>query len=603
MWTDASCADRAAHWLRPNEACRYPRRHIFLDTEARIERVPGGHVQTWRLAVARFRTAPKGRRVREREAVYDDPATLWKDIDAHCGRNERTILWAHNLGYDARISQAFEILPHLGWELEAHNLAPRGAWLQWRRGKASLLMVDSAAIFQTRLAKVAEMFGMAKLDIPLWTEDRDLWEQRCRRDVEILATAVTAYLAWLEREGMGNWQMTGAGQSWAAFRHRFMTHKMLVHEDVAALRAERRALWTGRCEAYWHGTWLGETVHEWDLPTAYAHVMRDVAVPTHLVGPMPDGYDWRSVLGSDRVALLAVCTVDTPAPVVPTLLDGRILWPTGRFETVLWDVEIRAALAEGATVTVHNGWLYRKRPALQAFGQWVLDGVAAPDERVPAWEKMIRRHWGHALVGRFAMTYTLWEEVAHLPVVGTRYARCHDLDTGETYDIMQAGRTLWREAGRQDWSQSQPAVTGYIQAVCRVRLWDIMRSMPPRSFLYVDTDSLLVSDSWLSTMEDIATSPVGHGLRLKRSWDGISIYGPRQIVTGDRVRISGVSHYAKRVERHVYDGEVWESLRTGLHRGHASEVRLRDRTWHANGVDRRRTATAVGWTEPIHIGG
>src|SRR6266545_3542868 len=239
MWTDASCADRAAHWLRPNEACRYPRRHIFLDTEARIERVPGGHVQTWRLAVARFRTAPKGRRVREREAVYDDPATLWKDIDAHCGRNERTILWAHNLGYDARVSQAFEILPHLGWELEAHNLAPRGAWLQWRRGKASLLMVDSAAIFQTRLAKVAEMFGMAKLDIPLWTEDRDLWEQRCRRDVEILATAVTAYLAWLEREGMGNWQMTGAGQSWAAFRHRFMTHKMLVHEDVAALRAER----------------------------------------------------------------------------------------------------------------------------------------------------------------------------------------------------------------------------------------------------------------------------------------------------------------------------------------------------------------------------
>ncbi len=598
----ALAADRVAHWLKPNEASRYPRRHIFLDSEARIERVPGGHVQTWRLAVARFRIAPKGKRVREHETVYDEPEAMWKDIDVHCGRKDRTILWAHNVGYDTRITQALSILPRLGWELESHNLAPRGTWLEWRRDKACLLMVDSGSVFPTTLDSVGRAFGLSKVEIDLWSEDRDEWERRCRQDVEILATAVTQYLAWLEREDMGNWQMTGAGQAWSAFRHRFMSHKLLVHEDVAALRAERRAMWTGRCEAYWHGTLLRQVVHEWDLPTAYARIVRDVSVPVHLVGPMPNDYDWRSTLDSPRVALLAHCTVTTSVPVVPTEQDGRILWPVGSFDTVLWDVEIASALKEGATVTVHNGWLYRLRPALQAFGQWVLDTVAAPDGHVPPWQKMIARSWGHSLVGRFAMQYTLWEELARTSTVETRRAMCHDVATGETYDVMQAGRVLWREAGLQDWSQSQPAITGYVQAVGRVRLWDIMRQVPPEALLYVDTDSLLVTDRWQSTMEDIAASPVGYGLRLKRSWDGMSIYGPRQIVTGDRVRISGVPHRAKRLDRHDYQGEVWESLRTGLGRGHSTEVHIRDRKWHAQGIDRRRNGPDIGWTEAIRIG-
>lgn len=594
--------DRVAHWLKPNEASRYPRRHIFLDAEARFAQVPGGHIQTWRLAVARFRTAPKGKRVHERQEVYDTPEILWKDVDVHCGRNQRTILWAHNVGYDVRISGALDILPRLGWELVGHNLMSRGTWLEWRRDKACLLMVDAASVFPTTLDKVGSMFGLSKEDLPMGTEDREPWVRRCERDVEILATAVTEYLAWLEREDMGNWQMTGAGQAYAAFRHRWMKHKILVHDDIAALRAERRAMWTGRCEAYWHGTLLRQVVHEWDLPTAYARIARDVSIPVHLVGPMPETYDWRSALDSDRVALLAACTVDTSAPVVPTEHDGRILWPTGRFETVLWDVEIRAALDVGATVTVHSGWLYRTRPVLKEWAEWILAQVAAPDAEVPAWQKVIARHWGHAAIGRFAMQYTLWEELARTSTVDTLRAICHDTETGETYDIMQAGRVLWREAGLQDWSQSCAAITGYVQAVCRVRLWDILQAMPFEARLYCDTDSILVTDRWKSTMEEIAASPIGHGLRLKRSWDGMSIYGPRQIVTGEQVRISGVPHRARRTDRHIFDGEVWESLKTGISRGHASEVHIRDRRWHARGTDRRRNGPPIGWTEPIEIG-
>src|SRR5258706_7932429 len=346
---------RTWHYIKPNETTNVPRRLIFLDTESRQERTAVGQVETWALAVACFRAQRPDRKPSETWETFDDPEMLWKAVDAYVGKSGRTVLWCHNLGYDSRIAELFDLLPAMGYTLVAHNLGAKGAWLMWRRGRASLTMVDSASVFPCELLRLGAYLGLPKLPLPPEGARGVGLYSRCWRDVEILRAAVLAYLDWIEREDLGNWQLTGAGQSWATFRHRFMDRRLLVHDDAEALSAERRAMWTGRCEAYWHDELGFQVVHEWDLSLAYPRIAKDINVPVRLLGPMPDDYDWRKILDSKGTALLAEVTVTTDLPVVPTEDDGRILWPTGTFTTTLWDVEIRAALDAGAHVEVTRG--------------------------------------------------------------------------------------------------------------------------------------------------------------------------------------------------------------------------------------------------------
>lgn len=592
---------RQWHYIKPNETTSVPRKHVFLDTESVKESTVYGQVQRWGIGVACYREQRPDRRARETWETFDDPVLMWRAVDGYVGKSGRTVLWCHNLGYDARIAEVFELLPAMGWELVAHNLIGRGTWLLWRKGRANLTMVDSASVFPCELLRVGNAIGLNKLPMPTVLDRGIGLYSRCWRDVEILRTAVLSYLDWLEREDLGNWQLTGAGQSWATFRHRFMDKRLLVHDDTDALAAERRAMWTGRCEAYWHGEIGYQVVHEWDLSMAYPRLAREINVPVRLLGPMPEGYDWQRQLASDRTAILAEVQVSTEVPVVPTVHNGRIVWPVGTFTTTLWDVEISEALSAGATVSVTRGWLYHKAPALRKWGEWVIGQLEAMGDGTGSWLYIVLKHWSRALIGRFAMTYTRWEEWAYSPVPAVRANDVYDRTTGETFKTVQIGRTLWRDAGQEEWGNSMPMVTGYIQAHARVRLWRIMQECPPGSVLYVDTDSVLVTDMHSAALAEVAARHPDWGLRLKRSWQGFAIWGPRQIRTGDSVRVSGVSKHARRTGKREFTGEIWETLEGAMHRNHPGQVVIRNRRWEVKGVDHRRVGPPIGWTQPHRL--
>lgn len=593
--------DRQWHYIKPNETTSVPRRHVFVDTESTVERTVFGHVQQWAIGVACYRAQRPDRKPQEEWGTYDDPVLMWQAVDAWCGKSGRTVLWCHNLAYDARISEMFELLPSMGWTLVAHNLVGRGCWLMWRKGRVSLTMVDSASVFPCELLRVGNAIGLNKLHLPDAAARGVGLYSRCWRDVEILRTAILSYLDWLEREDCGNWQLTGAGQSWATFRHRFMDKRLLVHDNQDALTAERRAMWTGRCEAYWHGELGFQVVHEWDLSLAYPRIARETNVPVRLLGEMPRDYPWRRQLDSNGTAILATCTVRTEVPVVPTVHDGRIVWPVGTFETTLWDVEIKAALDAGATVTVHKGWLYHKAPALKTWGDWVISQLESMGDGNGSWLYIVLKHWARALIGRFAMTYTRWDEWAEHPLPNVRAMPVYDRRTGETFRTVQIGHTIWRDSGQEEWSNSMPMVTGYIQAVARVRLWRMMQEAPPDSVLYCDTDSVLVTDRHSAALAEVAARHPEWGLRLKRSWQGFAIWGPRQIRTGAAVRVSGLPKGAKRTGKLSFDGEVWETIEGAMARGHGTSVHIRDRRWEIKGVDHRRVGPPIGWTEPHRL--
>lgn len=594
--------ERNWHNIKKNEVTRVPVKHVFIDTEAHREQVRGVETQWWRCGVAIYANRKRGGEYTRDSRDYRSPEDLWDDVSDFAGSTGRTIGWAHNLGYDVRIADMLNALPRRGWTLVGHNIANRGTWLEWKRDKSTLVFCDSYSVYPTSIEQIGQWFSLGKPQLPDDGADMGTWLDRCRADCSILATAIIKYLQWIKEEDLGCWQITGNSQSWATFRHKFLTHKMTVHANAEALAAERKAMWTGRCEAYWHGEMLDQRIYEYDFTRAHPTIARDYELPVKLAGRIDNGDRAFQLIKQGKYAVLAEVSVTTDVPVVPTSHEGRILWPTGTFETTLWDVEIQAAVNAGAKVEIRHAWIYHKAPALRAWGEWILGALDSDDNDVPAWKKGVLKHWSRALIGRMAMTYRKWEWEAELPESTVESGWFKGGENGEVKEFVQVGHSMWTLEGREEWKHSMPMITGYVQAVARVQLWDVLRRMPFRSTIYADTDSVFVTQEFIPEVEEIAASIPSGVLRLKRVWEGIGIYGPRQIITGQEVRISGIPKRAQRIEKKVFEGEVWESVGSALRFGHTAAVHIRERRWTVTGVDRRRKGTGFGWTEPYEIG-
>jgi hypothetical protein len=154
----------------------------------------------------------------------------------------------------------------------------------------------------------------------------------------------------------------------------------------------------------------------------------------------------------------------------------------------------------------------------------------------------------------------------------------------------------------KDWDNSVTAIPSWVASKAREIMTLLWLNMPERTALYMDTDSLLVRAQDRDVVPVALAAKLGMTLRVKRSWDRVTIKGPRQIITGNQIRVSGVPGKAERLPDGSLQGHVWESLRGALRNGRTTQVKITPRRWRLQGVDTRRTVGGDGWTEPVILG-
>lgn len=589
-----------AHWIAPNHTTRLPRSYIALDTEAHRNRDGRRELQTFRLAVASFDTPRKDRsQWREREwCKATDTATLWEWITGRCRRKARTVLVAHNLAYDLRISDAFTHLPALGWTFVAGRVDDGQAWFIWRNEGRTLACVDTTSWVPVALAKLGEAIDLKKLDLPDEDDTQEAWFARCVRDVEILAEVWRRLMFWLEDEDLGNWKLSGAGQSWAAYRHRFMSDRLLVHEVDDAREAERHAMHTGRCEAWQHGKLVDGPYTEWDFHCAYATIGAECDVPIKLAGELVRPSLDSVLRAAESRAVLVECEVTTDEPTMPCRGVEGIRWPVGTFETTLWSHELALGVDRGAVVRVDRAWSYRTAPALRAFCEWTLAGLSADAGGIDPVVRLALKHWSRALIGRTAARWSRWEVCGSREIADVSLGKVHDVGADETYKMMQLGHQLIRQVGTPDNPHAMAAILSWVMAEARVRLWNVMQLAGLSNIVYVDTDSVIANPAGSARLELARV----RGLRVKGQWQSLEIRGPRQLIPGARLRAAGVPKNAVRTGEDTWVGDVWAGLARSLASGQHDQVEVASRTFHVPGVDKRRRHLQGGLTAPFSVG-
>lgn len=590
-----------AHWIRSNETARMPGAYLYVQCATRSAELRAGKVHTWRLASTSYVTRshhdrswrpPVDRSFRLTEG-------LWLYVQSLTRDGSRLVLVSHDLGVTMRAADAFGVLPRLGWELRLARLDKGAALAIWRKGRRTLVMVDALAWLPATLDELAGLAQLDRLRVPASQDDDDGWQDRCDRDVAIVRECWGRAMRWVEDADLGNWRPTASGQVFQAWRHRFMTHGILAHDDVEARSAERLAAWTGRCEAWRWGPLQGRQWVEWDYRAAYCRIGAQRAVPVALAGctSRPTWQTWQR--RAERYAQLAEVTVTTDWPCVPAQGPAGIVWPVGTFTTTLWDVEVELARRQAVTVELRRVWHYRRAPALAAVCSWILALMDDQGPTVDPLTRLVAKGWSRSLIGRFAARWPRWEAWEDAPIDDVRALRLIDLRDGRRLDCLQLGRRQMVEGDPVDAPDSAPAVTSWITAACRVDLWGAMLAAGLDNVVYVDTDSLIVNERG---DERLSVAQLD-GLRVKARYRDLTVLGPRQLVVNRRPRIAGVPRDAELVGANKWRSSTTQTVRGALKQGSPAGVEVRERVQLVAGVDRRRVQLDGGSTVSVQLVG
>lgn len=585
---------RQAHWVKPNHQERMPPRMVAFDTESLSEADNGVEVQEWRVGCAiRWRTDLKTGDHAEGK-VFDDPESFWRWVAEFCHKGQRTVVWAHNLGYDVRISRMFDILPRLGFRLEWCNLDRNISSATWRSDNGTIVLADTWTWIPLPLNVIAPQVGLVKYDIPRSSAQDAEWAAYCMRDTEILYHVVSALVEFIRKEKLGNWQPTGAGMAYSTWRHRFLEDKVLVHDDVPALEAERMAMHTGRAEAWRHGELIGDKWTEVDLKNAYLRIAASTEVPRklHMHHRKISVLQYRRL--HDRFAVLARVKVRTERPCVPYRHGGRCVWPVGTFETWLWDCEIDQALDAGAELEFLECYTYVRAPVLAAWAKWVMGVLAGGDDGISSVARTHVKHCSRALIGRIGMRVSSWEPYGDNIEGYTGITHVTLVDENRDARMLHVGPDTLIETARLEGKDSLPMITGYIMAKCRVAIWNAIQAAGEENVGHVDTDSVLVNSSGLLRLARAYGDGFLDQWSLKGTYTRLTIFGPRCYYRDKERKTSGIPLKAQEVSPGEFTAERWSALATDLEAGTAGSVTIRAATYTLKKSDPRRTDDGAG---------
>lgn len=593
---------RTRHYLEPLKTTRIPGTHVIIDTEAHLHKHQGLQRARWACGAAvklHFDDAENW--ALGAAQLQRSPEELWQTVDQRTSVYSRTVVWAHNLAYDLRISDALRQLTGMGWDVDGVSLQNVGGWVSFKCGNRRLLLVDSYSWLPAPLSTIAQDVGRGShTDWHPGMNAKQL-EQHCLTDAKILADAVLHILRFVEQEDLGSLKPTGSGQSHAAWRRRWLTrNKMVVHNDPRALLAERRAMHCGRTEAWRHGT-IREPTFEYDMNLAYCRIAATTPLPDMLVGERLNVTRGEYHRLAERFAVLADIHVTTTVPVLPTTNEHGVMWPVGTFDTTVWHPEIQIALLAGAQIRFDRIWVYRRGDGLRDMSIWLIDQLEGPNINPDPIVRRMLKHWARTLIGRCGLRYRSWEPYGTHPHPDFCMSQAWDLDGGDPQTHLRVGRQIMELAGMRESRSSMPQIPSYVMSACRAKLWRLIYIAGPENVVYMDTDSLIVNRAGSAALRSRPEFGPQSDLRFKHEFRDLTINGPRDLDANGERRLSGVPRRAVQLGKHRFEGEVVAGLEHSLAGGQPDAVDSWQQDFVIIAPDLRRVHLPDGTTQPYRL--
>lgn len=492
-------------------------------------------------------------------------------------------------------------------------------------GNRKLVIADSYSVWPMPLSELAHATGIIKPPLP--DDDQiDTWIARCAADTLILHTALLTVMNWHDQNKLGRWALTGASTGWNTMRHlqpaktsrkarqqRINDHlppidptsqPIVIDPSPDGRANDRQAIYGGRRETWRHGKLPPGTYHELDFERAYQTIMASCALPRKR-GRWFDELPLDSRLIDDPACqwgIIAECEIETDSPRWPCRIPvkpaepppaavpdstsppadpkTRVLYPVGKFTTVLAGPDIAEARRLGCLRAVHRGQVHQLGFAARPWATWSL--AAQDDTSTPAVVRLALKHQGRAVAGKWAARAWSKSVIGQSTTYGWAYEDVFIQETQTRGAIIDLAGTKFLSVPGTDGDNAYPAVLAWIESYTRVALGRAIEALGAAVVIQCDTDGMIVDTTAMTTADTMTEAAAGTGvthrgglretlaatttattplrLRAKTAYRNIEVVGPQHLTLDGHKRWSGVPGSAVKQADGSYLAWTWPKL-------------------------------------------
>lgn len=553
---------RRPHILKGNKATAYPTKVVAFDTETySIETAPGEREQHLRLGVACYWR-------RRLEASGD---TLdWLDFTSEsefwgwlCGRHtsrSKIVITSHNLSFDLAILHAFTQLPERGYTLTGYYCKGITTLATFKKKSRTLEFVDDTNFFAGTLESLSKLIDLPKLEVDFAAASDEALRIYCHRDVEIILELWRRWFAFLGEHRLGKWRRTLPSQAFGAFRHRFMHHRIAIHDHEPALKLERSAYHGGRAEVLRVGEYVGGPYYKLDVNSMYPYVMASYCYPTALyryIEAPPLAYLEDKL---KRYSVIARCDIEADDPAFALDVGGHKAYPTGRMTLTLCTNELRYVHDHGRILAIHALAYYRSAPIFVDYVQYFYRLKEQYHEQGNAAFRQITKGFLNYLYGKFGQRGLKDDVIGTCPLSEVKIVDCFDRETGKYFTLIFIAGQVIRRTQEDESYDSFPAIAAEVTANARLYLHHLITTAGREHVYYVDTDSLIVDgEGWYRLIPYIDESRLG-ALKVEGIATRIEIRAPKDYTFGDSQHTKGIRASAVEVGPDTFEQDKFPSL-------------------------------------------
>ena len=532
--------------------------------------------------------------------TFNTAGAFWDWVEALAEPKARIWIMAHNWNYDAAILDTSKALPSRGWTLGKYINGKPPLIVTWRKDGCTLQMVDTLNYFTSSLASLGDSLGVPKLGFPDSQSNQQTWEAYCKQDVSIIQQAFLGFREFVREHDLGVMQPTLASQALTAYRHRFMPCQILIHTKEEALELERESYHGGRTEAFWYGPHYGK-LFKLDINSMYPSIMRDNDLSARYVGYFPSykRHLWRAA--EHDYNRVAECWLSTETPVYGIVRDHRLIFPVGQFKATLAEPELRYALEHDHVKKIGRWAIYERENLFKEFVDYFYK-VRQEYQKVgnDAFSFMAKILM-NSLYGKFGQAGRIWVETDEY-IWTEEQEGVHQIDA-ETPSIRlrtRLGRTqmLLTESESHN---SSPVIAAEITSHARLLLWNLIEQAGRENVVYVDTDSLVVTEAGRNALSNRLNATVLGALKLEGESTYSAFWAPKDYSFGGVRRTKGIRATAEEVTPVDFIQERFQSWDVNLKQGQDGFVMVTPQTKHLTRINHKALVNGHGPTYPLTL--
>jgi hypothetical protein len=411
-------------------------------------------------------------------------------------------------------------------------------------------------------------------------------------------------IKWVGENQMGLFRYTASSQAMGAFRHRFMSKPIYVHDNEDIQKLERKAYFGGRSDVFKMGE-FHETVYQCDTNALFPSVMADGYFP-YILNRYENRHEMLELLPSiDWSASVAYVELVTNKPLYPLRTDLHVIYPVGRFRTTLCGLELQRAVSSGCVTRV-GSWAEYKLARL--FDLWVSELWAMrqkykTDGNV-LYEQFTKKIM-NSLYGKFAQLTPSWVNcnTDHTLEPFTTDSRIDPL-TGIWTTLRSVGWQCQKLQARKEKAGSFYAIAAFVTSAARCRMDYVRLAAGTRNVYYQGVDCVIVNKKGLDNLNmlgEIVPNELGK-LRVEYESDygrirGISDYqiGSREVVasralTAETTDLGEVLQHKYYVMDHLFKN------------GPIDKLPQKAESWSRSNGYAKGAVQLDGWVDPLELG-